>query len=115
MKDSIVFAALARLADAFYGPGATLAYILSQAEQRNENALDASALSFRTALDGCSLSRHHLVLDHRARKAQRKAQLKAQLKLLKEAHRQAVTALGIAVLLDSLPKRKPLREDDLSG
>lgn len=94
MKASTAFAALARLADALYGPAATLRYILEQAEQRTDNAKVHALDSLRTALDGCSLSRHHLVLDHRARKAQQK--------LLKEAHRQAAAALAIAVLLKSL-------------
>lgn len=94
MKKTTVFAALAHLAESKYGPAATLRYILEQAEQRTDNAKVHALDSLRTALDGCSLSQHPLVVDQRFRKAQRKLQ--------KMANRQAVTAMAIALFLKSL-------------
>lgn len=97
MKASTVFAGLARLADAIYGPAATLPYILSEAERRADNARAGGVRSLQDALAACSLSQHPLVVDRRARKASRKQQRQAQ--------RQAETAMAIAILMDSIPKR----------
>lgn len=108
MKGTTEFAALAALAESKYGPAATLRYILEQAEQRTDNAKVHALDSLRSALDGCSLSRHPLVVDQRFRKAQRKLQ--------KMVNRQAATAMAIAVLLTLLPKRKADQaEEGLTG
>lgn len=96
MKITTVFGYLARIADATYGPGATFAYIHEQAARSIDHATADARHSFRAALDGCSLSRHPLVIDRLARKAERKRQ--------KQLEREDATVLAIAVLLRSLKK-----------